>query len=162
MYFLYADGSCRPNRGVGGWAFVIKRDDEPEFEVSLSGNNPSSTNNRMELTAALEGMKHFGRCLAATAAELTICLDSKYVLGGMESWSVDWIKQGWKKKNGKPVLNDDLWKEIVAELDYLRRELNSVKFEHTHGHSGHEWNSKCDRLAFKETKKCTKYSPDMA
>lgn len=153
MYLLYADGSCQPNPGTGGWSFIIKRDDMPEFEVSLSGGEKNSTNNRMELTAVLKGMKHFIEHLSITASDLTICLDSMYVLNGMQLWSKNWEKQGWKKKDGKPVLNDDLWKEVVNELAHLRKDLNSVKFQHTQGHSGHEWNEKCDKLAVQESKK---------
>ena len=97
MYTLYADGSCQPNPGTGGWAFVIKNSEDPEFEVSGSGGEKDSTNNRMEMTAALKGLgyiigRQYSKC-PLDISSLALTLDSKYVLDGLQTWSKKWIKQ---------------------------------------------------------------------
>lgn len=143
IYQLWADGACQPNPGVGGWAYLIT--DEDYGTVHDYGSDPESTNNRMELTGLLGGLRFFHKNSNETD-QLIIELDSKYVLDGMESWSINWVKQGWKKKNGKPVLNDNLWKEIRLLLDEIGPR---IEYRHIHGHTGHIENEECDRLAVK-------------
>ena len=141
-YQLWADGACQPNPGIGGWSYLITSDDGT---IGDYGCVPQSTNNRMELTGLWEGLQYF-RKISKEDDRLIIELDSKYVLDGMESWSLNWVKQGWKKKNGKPVLNDDLWKRIRTLLDEIGPR---VEYKHIRGHTGHRQNEICDQLAVK-------------
>ncbi|MHA2281549.1 MAG: ribonuclease H family protein [Promethearchaeota archaeon] len=143
---LYTDGACQPNPGCGGWAFITYQETHPEKRIVKSGYNDKTTNNRMEIIAVLEGLKYVIRAIKLVASSethsVTLCSDSKYLLNGIETWMHDWIKNSWKKKNGKNVLNSDLWAEIYA----LSQEI-SLKCEHVRGHSGHLENEECDQLA---------------
>jgi len=145
MFYLYADGACQPNPGTGGWAFLLQ--DINGKEIKFSGCIPDTTNNRMELTAALKGLQYFN--IAAPGQPLRILLDSSYVINGMQSWSARWEKRGWTKKNGKPVLNVELWKQIRRELE----SITSIEYELVAGHSGQRENTICDHLATQEIKK---------
>jgi len=139
-YHLWADGACQPNPGVGGWAFYLltpKGLSSPGY-----GSEPESTNNRMELTATLEGLKEYHAHFYKSGDKLILELDSKYVLGGLSEWSEDWIKRNWYKKNGKPVLNADLWKQLIEIKDKI-----NIEYRHVHGHTGNEANEFCDRMA---------------
>jgi len=143
MYSMYADGSCQPNPGTGGWAFIIRYTGmHNDLADTDAGSEQNSTNNRMELTAVMKGLQFFiNNC--KWGEPLLITLDSKYVLDGMQTWSKNWIKRGWKKKDGKPVLNDDLWKQIVNLQNEIETTCKSrVQFAHIKGHTGHEWNEK--------------------
>ncbi len=142
-YELYADGACQPNPGTGGWGFLI-RQEESTFEVTGSGSELDSTNNRMELTGLLKALEHIESM--ENVSFVQIILDSKYVLNGLELWSKNWIRQGWVKKDGKPVLNADLWKQLIALTTSLTSRMQ-VGFKHVKGHSGHKWNDRCDELA---------------
>lgn len=142
-YHLWADGACQPNPGIGGWAYYLINPQGLTFPGY--GSEPKSTNNRMELTAALEGLKYYLRYIKKfnkPAGKLILELDSKYVLGGLSEWSDNWIKYGWKKRNGKPVLNADLWKQLLD----VKKNIN-IEYRHVHGHSGFEGNEICDELA---------------
>lgn len=145
---LYADGACQPNPGTGGWAFILRNSDNPANEISMSGGEKQSTNNRMELKAAIEGLRYFRDYILTNNEKLILVLDSKYVLNGISQWSDNWIKQGWKKKNGKPVLNADMWQEILSLTNNL-----DITFQHVRGHSGEKYNEKCDQLATSAAKK---------
>ena len=159
---LYADGSCQPNPGTGGWAFILAQNDILQFEGA--GSEPDSTNNRMELTAVLKGIHYITARqyskIPMNIKLLTIALDSKYVLDGLETWSQNWIKQNWKKKDGKPVLNSDLWRQLVESVNHLKQMKIEIKYFHVKGHSGQVWNEKCDKLAVQEAKKCIASSQD--
>ena len=127
---LYTDGSCLGNPGRGGWAYI-----SPDIPtVSKSGNEPNTTNNRMELKAIIEALKVEGASVVVT--------DSQYCKQGIESWSANWVKNGWKTSNGKPVKNKDLWTELLTLTKTTR-----VTFEWVKGHSKDPWNSAVDALA---------------
>ncbi len=136
---LFTDGACSGNPGPGGWAYVmrhIKTDKEKEG----SGGDEHTTNNRMELSAVIEG-------LSALKRETRVCVvtDSTYVMKGVTEWMKNWKRNGWRRKtrNGfEPVKNDDLWKR----LDELCQ-VHTVTWEHVKGHSGHPENERCDELA---------------
>jgi ribonuclease HI len=122
------DGGCRPNPGPGGWAVVL--DDGRE----LSGAERHTTNNRMELTAAI-------RALEATRGPVRLLGDSAYVVRGATQWLPGWVRRGWRKANGQPVENADLWKRLWELL-----QGRQVQWELVRGHRGHPLNERCDRL----------------
>ncbi len=132
---LYTDGACRGNPGAGGWAAILVYNGH---EKELSGGEAETTNNRMELTAVIEGLKALKeRC------EVTVHSDSKYVLDSLaRGWVYSWRERGWRKADGKKALNDDLWKILVAEY-----EKHSVTLDWIKGHNGHPYNERCDKLA---------------
>lgn len=136
---LFTDGACSGNPGPGGWGFLL-RDLQTGNEKEGSGGEAVSTNNKMELTAVIEGLKSLKRpCL------VTLYADSNYVGQGISSWMKGWKKNGWKRREGgklKPVKNCELWQELDRLL-----EVHEVVYEHVKGHSGHEENERCDRLA---------------
>ena len=131
---IYTDGACRGNPGPGGWGVLIKY---CEISKEFYGGEVSTTNNRMELTAAIEALKKIKE-----PCDITINTDSKYVLQGIEEWIHNWKKRGWKGSNKKSVKNADLWKE----LDELRDEHN-IKWNWVKGHSGDPGNEMADMLA---------------
>jgi ribonuclease HI len=136
---LFTDGACSGNPGPGGWAYIL-RHPQSGRETSNSGAEPVSTNNRMELTAVVQGLQQLKR---PTVVELVT--DSVYVGTGLSEWMPKWKQQGWKRKEkGKfvPVKNEDLWRE----LDRLASS-HTIRFTHVAGHSGHAENEQCDRLA---------------
>jgi len=147
MWELYADGACQPNPGVGGWAYLLKNPDEADSESIGSGSVKQSTNNQMELTGILEGLQYFNAEIGGDY--LKVVMDSSYCIDGMRSWTHAWRKNNWCKKDGKPVLNVELWKSVVAELD----KIATVEFELVKGHSGHPENTICDKIAVQEIKK---------
>lgn len=134
--FLYTDGACSGNPGPGGWAFVLKHPSTGK-ELERSGAELDTTNNRMELMAAIEGLK-------ALKAKSTVELysDSKYVLNGLKDWLPGWKAKGWKTASKQPVKNVDLWKELDALASG-----HEVKFHWIRGHNEHPENERCDRLA---------------
>ncbi|MBO5682405.1 MAG: ribonuclease HI [Clostridia bacterium] len=132
---IYTDGACRGNPGVGGWGAVLKYG---AFEREISGGEASTTNNRMELTAVIEALS-----LLKEPCHVTLTSDSKYVIDAIEKgWLDSWRKKGWKKADGKAVLNVDLWEKIVELLS-----VHKVEFVWVHGHTGHKYNERCDELA---------------
>ena len=130
----YTDGACRGNPGQGGWGVLIISESE---EKKLYGGEQSTTNNRMELMAAI-------KALEASAIKINIDLytDSKYVMDGINSWVQNWKKNGWKTAAKKPVKNSELW----IRLDELNLSHN-VNWHWVKGHSGDEGNEKADELA---------------
>ena len=132
---LYTDGACSGNPGVGGWGAVLMY---KGFEKRISGAEPSTTNNRMELTAVIEGLK----CLKEPC-EVEIYSDSAYTVNAFTNgWIYGWEKSGFKKADNKPVLNEDLWRELLT----LTR-THDVRFIKVKGHADNEYNNICDKLA---------------
>jgi len=129
----YTDGACIGNPGPGGWAAIIVRDGARE---EISGAAADTTNNRMELTAAIEALRRL-----PSDAPVTVVTDSQYLLKGMTSWLAGWQRRGWRTATGEPVLNRDLW-ETLAALAGSR-----VTWEWVRGHNGHPENERVDRLA---------------
>lgn len=132
---IYTDGACRGNPGVGGWGAVLKYG---AVEREISGGEASTTNNRMELTAVITALS-----LLKEPCHVTLTSDSKYVIDAIQKgWLSSWQKKGWRKADGKAVLNVDLWERLVALL-----EIHKVDFVWVHGHTGHKYNERCDELA---------------
>jgi ribonuclease HI len=131
------DGACSGNPGPGGWGALLRFEDGSVRE--LGGADPATTNNRMELTAALALM----RALHALPRDpaLVIRTDSRYLIDGLERWIHGWKRKGWRTASGGPVLNRDLWEE----LDACR--VPDVRFQHVKGHSGDPDNDRCDAIA---------------
>jgi len=138
---LFTDGACSGNPGPGGWAAIL-RHMPTETVKKLSGGDLETTNNRMELTAAIEGLRALKPSLRCKVRLIT---DSEYLVNGMTVWLPTWIENNWVRGKGRraePVKNVDLWKTL-SEL--CRR--HEVVFEHVRGHSGHPENEECDRMA---------------
>ncbi len=127
---LYTDGACRGNPGRGGWGAILVYG---RFEKVMSGGERETTNNRMELTAAIEGLRALKE-----PCSVTLYSDSKYLV---DAYTEGWI-YGWEKKDFSKVKNPDLWKQML-ELTRMHR----VEFVWVKGHNGHEYNERCDRLA---------------
>lgn len=136
---LFADGACSGNPGPGGWAFILRHPASGK-EMESSGGEPTTTNNRMELTAVIRGLEALKR---ATRVELVT--DSTYVGKGLTEWMAKWKRNGWRRKERDrwvEVKNEDLWRK----LDELFSR-HDVRFTHVRGHSGHPENERCDTLA---------------
>ncbi len=132
---LYTDGACRGNPGPGGWGAVLVYNGH---EKELSGGEKNTTNNRMELTAAIEGLSALKE-----PCEVTLTTDSKYLCDAIEKgWAEGWRKRGWVKPDKKPALNPDLWEKL---LDLLKK--HKVTLVWVKGHNGHPYNERCDVLA---------------
>src|SRR6188768_1760324 len=136
---LFTDGACSGNPGPGGWAYILKHPASGQT-IDASGAEPATTNNRMELTGAIEGLASLKR-----PCRVELITDSQYVAKGIAEWMPKWKRQGWQRKEGgrfKPVMNVDLWQR-VDEL--LAR--HKVHVTHVLGHNGHPENEACDRMA---------------
>lgn len=131
---LITDGSCLGNPGRGGWAAILRYG---KHKREMSGAEPHTTNNRMELTAAIRALEQLKE-----ACEVEVVTDSQYVKNGVESWMAKWKKNGWRTAEKKPVLNQDLWQELDAQLQRHR-----TSWVWTKGHASHEDNNRCDELA---------------
>ncbi|CAG0910883.1 unnamed protein product [Cyprideis torosa] len=132
---VFTDGACRGNPGPGGWGALLRFNGT---ERELSGAEPQTTNNRMELTAAIEAL----RALKSDRHPVVLTTDSRYVMDGVTKWIVDWKKRGWKTAAKKSVKNQDLWQALDAATEPLQIEWRWVK-----GHSGHAENERVDQLA---------------
>jgi ribonuclease HI len=130
---VYTDGGCRPNPGLGGWGAVLLHKGR---EKELSGAEPDTTNNRMELTAAVSALEALKR-----PCKVVIHTDSQYLQRGVTEWMPSWKRNGWKRREGA-VKNLDLWQE----LDRLTQ-VHEVKWYWVKGHAGHVYNERCDVLA---------------
>ena len=139
-YKIYTDGACAGNPGPGGWGAVIF--DQDDKQKNISGSEKNTTNNRMELLAAIMSLKKI-----KTNSEVVIFTDSTYVKNGITEWMKNWKKNGWKNSSKKPVKNKDLWEK----LDKLC-EANSVSWKWVKGHSSNEFNNLADELATKAIK----------
>jgi ribonuclease HI len=137
--YAYTDGACSGNPGPGGWgALLIAREGDAVLrERELSGGEADTTNNRMELMAAISALEVLDR-----PSKLTVITDSAYVKGGITEWMWGWKKRGWKTSTNKPVKNEDLWRRLDAAA--ARHE---VRWEWVKGHAGHPENERADALA---------------
>lgn len=132
---LYTDGACSGNPGVGGWGAILIYNG---IEKRISGADGSTTNNRMEMTAVIEGLS----CLKEPC-EVDVYSDSAYTVNAfLQGWIFAWAKNGFKKADNKPVLNEDLWRNLLALNDIHK--LNFIKVK---GHADNEYNNICDKLA---------------
>ena len=140
---LFTDGACSGNPGPGGWGAILRFGTR---EKELSGGEAHTTNNRMELTAVIEGL-----LALKEPCNVTLTTDSKYVADGLvKGWAANWKKNGWRKADKKPALNPDLWDELLRLCDIHTLNINWIK-----GHAGHIENERCDALAVAQTKKFT-------
>ena len=132
--FLYTDGACRGNPGPGGWGAILVYG---RYEKEMSGGEAETTNNRMELLGAIEGLSALKeRC------RVELCSDSKYLCDAFnEGWVYAWRDKGWKRSGGE-LKNPDLWQRLVELVEY-----HSVTFVWVKGHNGHKYNERCDALA---------------
>jgi ribonuclease HI len=131
---IYTDGACRGNPGPGGWGVVLRYQGTLK---TLNGFDPETTNNRMELTAVIEGLRGLTR-----SCDIELHTDSKYVMQGVNEWLSNWKRNGWKTAARKPVKNIDLWQQLDDEVNRHEIDWNWVK-----GHSGVEDNEFADQLA---------------
>ena len=139
---IYTDGGCSGNPGPGGWGAVIIADGEAR---ELSGGEARTTNNRMELSAAINALTAVFNTERLKTRAIRFYTDSQYVKNGITGWISKWKQNGWKTAAKKPVLNQDLW----SVLDFLSGQLD-ITWHWVKGHSGVEYNEICDRLCQKE------------
>ena len=132
--YLFTDGACKGNPGAGGWGVLLRYG---THEKELFGGEAQTTNNRMELTAVLSGLKTLNR-----PCDVVICTDSQYVKNGIESWIHNWKKNGWKTAGRQPVKNADLWQQLDEQVARHR-----VRWQWVKGHAGHAENERADALA---------------
>ena len=131
---IYTDGACKGNPGEGGWGAYIEYNNE---KVKLYGYEKDTTNNRMEITAAIEALRYI-----KVKSNIIIYTDSKYLMNGINTWIHDWKKNNWRTSSNKGVKNVDLWK-IIDELN----SNHSIKWSWVKGHSGNPGNDMADELA---------------
>ncbi len=138
---LWTDGACSGNPGAGGWAAILVarlQDGTVVKQRELSGGDPATTNNRMELQAVIEGLRAL-----AQPSRVVVHIDSTYVMDAIaKRWYVAWIKRGWLTAAKQPVKNRELWEDLLALL-----EVHSVTWKKVKGHAGVELNERCDALA---------------
>lgn len=132
--FAYTDGACRGNPGPGGWGVVLKYRGK---EKELFGGEIETTNNRMELTAAIQALESLNR-----PCEVCVVTDSVYLSKGVSEWLPNWKKRGWKTSTREPVKNQDLWQRLESA-----RSRHAVEWQWVKGHAGHRENERADRLA---------------
>lgn len=132
---IYTDGACDPNPGHGGWAAVILL---PEGIEEISGQENPSTNNRMELMAAIQSLQYLKK-----KSEVDLFTDSEYLHLGVEKWMKDWVKRNWKRKNGK-LANLELWRKL-----YELSQQHHIRWHWVKGHSGNKYNERVNYLAQK-------------
>lgn len=133
--YIYTDGACSGNPGKGGWGAILKYRGHVK---ELSGYNEDTTNNRMELTAAIRGLQELKK-----PCNVVLITDSRYVQQGINEWVNGWIARNWRTASNQPVKNVDLWQLLVAERD---RHL-SIDWQWVKGHAGHPENERADELA---------------
>jgi len=133
MYEVYTDGSCLGNPGRGGWAAISK-------DFKLSGSQPNTTNNIMEMTAIIKALE---QCKWMEKKEVAIITDSNYVKQGITSWIHNWKKNGWKTANGGDVKNKELW----VKLDNAREKITMIEWKWVKAHNGNPKNEEVDKLA---------------
>lgn len=138
---LYTDGACSGNPGPGGWGAILECEGHRK---ELSGGEASTTNNRMELTAVIEGLSalKFG-------CDVTLVSDSKYVIDAItKGWVYSWKAKGWRKADKSPALNVDLWEKLLPQL-----ERHNMTYRWVKGHAGHPENERCDQMAVAQSQR---------
>ena len=143
---LYTDGSCSGNPGPGGWGAILMMDlpDGSLYKKEFSGGSPSTTNNIMEMTAVLEGLKKL-----KMPCDVTLISDSQYVINALEKgWAVSWKKRNWIKSDKKPALNPDLWEVLLGLTQKHELHYHWVK-----GHADNPKNNRCDEMAVAQWKR---------
>ena len=143
---IFTDGACLGNPGPGGWAALLRY---RTVERLISGGDPDTTNNRMELMAAIAGLEALTR-----ASHVALTTDSQYVKNGIESWLPRWIANGWRTSDRKPVKNQDLWQRLAAAAAPHR-----ISWHWTRGHSGHVENERVDEAACAAAQRAAKKAP---
>ena len=131
---LITDGACLGNPGPGGWAAILRYGDKKK---EIFGSEPHTTNNRMELRAAIEGLRALKE-----GCEVEVVTDSEYLKNGITTWIHGWKRKGWMTASKKPVVNQDLWKDLDEQV--LR---HKTQWSWTKGHASHADNNRCDELA---------------
>lgn len=131
---MYTDGACSGNPGPGGWGVLLRYGDH---EKTLSGAEPNTTNNRMELMATIMGLRALQR-----DCKVVLVTDSQYVKKGITEWLENWKRKGWRTADNKPVKNQDLWEQLEYEV-----KRHNVEWRWVKGHSGHPENEQADLLA---------------
>ncbi|WP_338241114.1 ribonuclease HI [Aurantiacibacter hainanensis] len=131
---IFTDGACKGNPGPGGWGALLRMG---RHEKELSGSDPETTNNRMEMTAAIRALKAL-----IVPCEVTLHTDSRYVIDGMTKWIDGWKKRGWVNASKKPVRNADLWHDLIEAA-----KPHAITWEWVKGHNGHPENERVDRIA---------------
>lgn len=131
---IFCDGACSGNPGPGGYGAILRYNGR---EKEISGGEPHTTNNRMELTAAIEALRRLTRPCRAV-----VTTDSQYLVKGMTEWIAGWQRKGWLNSKKEPVLNRELWEELIALAD-----RHTVEWRWVRGHDGHVENERCDLLA---------------
>ena len=131
---IFTDGACRGNPGPGGWGAVLRYG---STEKTLSGGEPDTTNNRMELMAAIMALEALTQ-----PCHVVLTTDSRYVMDGITQWMANWKKRGWKTASKQPVKNADLWRRLDAACS-----KHTIEWQWVKGHSGHPENEKADALA---------------
>ncbi len=141
---IYTDGACSGNPGPGGWGAILECGGVTK---ELSGGAAETTNNRMELTAAIEALSALKR-----PCQVTLTTDSQYLKNGMDlGWAKKWKKNGWTRGKNQPALNPDLWDKLLQLF-----EIHQVKIVWVKGHTGHPMNERCDELAVAQSQKYRK------
>lgn len=139
---IFTDGACQGNPGPGGWGAILRY---KGTEKEISGGDPDTTNNRMELTAVIEALR-----LLKEPCQVTVYSDSQYVCNGItKGWAKGWKSRGWKKSDKSPALNPELWDALLTEIDRHQVEMIWVR-----GHAGHPENERCDALAVAAAERC--------
>jgi len=133
---LFTDGACSGNPGPGGWAYILKHP-ASGAERTASGGEARTTNNRMELTAVVEGLNAL-----TSPSVVDVYSDSQYVLNGLREWLEGWKKRGWRTAAKKPVKNEDLWRLLDEQ-----KSRHDLRYHWIRGHAGHPENEACDRMA---------------
>lgn len=133
---IFTDGSCYPNPGPGGWGVILKYEESGDV-IELCGGEEETTNNRMEMTAAIQALSEL-----SVPSRVTLYTDSEYLRNGITSWIFKWRSNNWRTSTGSPVKNVDLWQELDRMC-----EKHNVQFRWVKGHNGHSENERCDELA---------------
>jgi len=135
---IYSDGACSGNPGPGGFGVIIEYNGT---EMELCGGDTDTTNNKMELMGVITGLEALKE-----PCDVSVTTDSKYIVDTFnKNWIVSWQKKNWKKADGKPVLNKELWLRLLESVN-----KHNVTFVHILGHNGHEYNERCDKIAVRE------------
>jgi len=142
---IFTDGACKGNPGPGGWAALLRMG---EHEKELSGSEPETTNNRMEMTAVIRALDALRQ-----ACEIDLYSDSKYVIDGITQWIHGWKKRGWINSSRHPVKNADLWQELDEAAGRHR-----INWHWVRGHNGHPENERVDQLASDEAERAGRHT----